>query len=88
MYKIKNDFFGHTITVAGLITGKDLINQLSDKKLGEELLISRTMLRNEGDLFLCNSSLEDVENSLGVKLTPVMQDGASFVMAVLGIKEV
>lgn len=88
VYKIKNDFFGHTITVAGLITGKDLINQLSDKKLGEELLISRTMLRSEGDLFLCNSSLEDVENSLGVKITPVMQDGASFVMAVLGIKEV
>ncbi len=88
VYKIENDFFGHTITVAGLITGKDLINQLSDRKLGEELLISRTMLRNEGDLFLCNSSLEDVEKSLGVKVTPVMQDGASFVMAVLGIKEV
>lgn len=88
VYKIENDFFGHTITVAGLITGKDLINQLSGKKLGEELLISRTMLRSEGDLFLCNSSLEDVENGLGVKVTPVMQDGASFVMAVLGIKEV
>ena len=88
VYKIENDFFGHTITVAGLITGKDLINQLSGKKLGEELLISRTMLRSEGDLFLCNSSLEDVEKGLGVKVTPVMQDGASFVMAVLGIKEV
>ena len=88
VYKIENDFFGHTITVAGLITGKDLISQLKDKELGEELLISRNMLRSEGDLFLCNSSFEDVENSLGVKLTPVMQDGASFAMAVLGIKEV
>ena len=85
VYKIENDFFGHTITVAGLITGKDLINQLSGKNLGEELLISRTMLRSEGDLFLCGSSLADVENGLGVKVTPVMQDGAGFVEALLGI---
>ena len=88
VYKVENDFFGHTITVAGLITGKDLISQLKNKKLGEELLISRNMLRSEGDLFLCNSSLEDVEKGLGVRVTPVMQDGASFAMAVLGIKEV
>lgn len=87
VYKIENDFFGHTITVAGLITGKDLIKQLNGKELGDELLISRTMLRSEGDLFLCNSSLEDVEKCLGVKVTPVMQDGASFAEAVLGIGE-
>ena len=87
VYKVKNDFFGHTITVAGLITGVDLMNQLRDKDLGQELLISRTMLRSERDLFLCSNSLEDVENSLGVKVTPVAQDGACFVMAVLGIKE-
>ena len=55
--------------------------------MGEELLISRTMLRSEGDLFLCGNSLKDVEGSLGVKVTPVAQDGACFVMAVLGIKE-
>jgi len=87
VYKIANDFFGHTITVSGLITGKDLVAQLRGKELGTELLISRTMLRSEGDLFLCNSSLTDVENSLGVKVTPVMQDGASFVEALLGIGE-
>ena len=88
VYKIENDFFGHTITVAGLITGKDLINQLKGKDLGEELLISKTMLRSEGDLFLCNSSLEDIKTELGVEITPVAQDGASFAMALLGIKEV
>ncbi len=87
VYKVKNDFFGHTITVAGLITGVDLKNQLKGKNLGEELLISRTMLRSEGDLFLCGNSLKDMEGSLGVKVTPVAQDGACFVMAVLGIKE-
>lgn len=85
IYKIENDFFGHSITVAGLITGIDLVNQLKGKDLGDELLISRTMLRSEGDLFLCNTSLENVENSLGVKLRTVEQDGASFVEALLGM---
>ena len=85
VYKVENDFFGHSITVAGLITGVDLINQLKDKSLGNELLISRTMLRSEGDLFLCDTSLTEVENSLGVKITPVAQDGASFVECLLGM---
>ena len=84
VYKIENDFFGHTITVAGLITGKDMINQLPGKELGEELLISRSMLRSEGDLFLCGTSLADAEKELGVKITPIDQNGADFVEGMLG----
>ena len=84
IYKIQNDFFGHTITVAGLITGKDLINQLKDKDLGEELLISRSMLRSEGDLFLCGTSIEEAEEALGVKITPIDQNGADLVEGMLG----
>ncbi|MDR2559305.1 MAG: DUF512 domain-containing protein [Oscillospiraceae bacterium] len=45
VYAIKNDFFGHSVTVAGLITGQDLINQLRSCDLGEELLIPTAMLR-------------------------------------------
>ena len=85
VYKIVNDYFGHSITVSGLITGVDLVNQLKNQYLGDELLISRSMLRSEGDLFLCNTSLADAENSLGVKITPVAQDGAAFVEGLLGI---
>lgn len=88
VYKIDNNFFGTTVTVSGLITGVDLIDQLKDKYLADELLISRSMLRDEGDLFLCQTSLEKVEKELGVKVTPVEQDGASFVECLLGIKEV
>lgn len=88
VYKILNDFFGHTITVSGLITGIDLINQLTGNDLGENLLISRTMLRSDGDLFLCGTSLSDLKNSLKVDISTVEQDGASFVEALLGIKEV
>ena len=85
VYRVKNDFFGHSITVSGLITGVDLINQLKDKDLGTELLISKSMLRSEGDLFLCSTSLEELQNTLGVKVTPIEQDGASFVEGLLGL---
>lgn len=84
VYKIKNDFFGHTITVSGLITGVDLISQLRGKDLGDELLISRSMLRSEGDLFLCGTSLIDLEKELGVKVTPIDQNGADLVDGLLG----
>ena len=88
MYEIKNDFFGHTITVSGLITGKDLINQLRNKDLGEALYISRSMLRADGDLFLCDTSLEQLRAELNVDVVPVEQDGACFVESLLNIKEV
>ena len=68
VYEIKNDFFGHSITVAGLITGADLIGQLKDKPLAKYLAVPSVMLRSEGDLFLDSISTEDVEKSLGVTL--------------------
>jgi NifB/MoaA-like Fe-S oxidoreductase len=88
VYKILNDFFGHTITVSGLVTGVDLINQLTGNDLGKELLISRSMLRTEGDLFLCGTSIEEIQKQLNVEIVTVEQDGASFVSSLLGIKEV
>ena len=39
VYAVVNDFFGHTIDVAGLITGRDLIAQLKGRELGARLLI-------------------------------------------------
>ncbi len=73
-YEIKNDFYGHSVTVAGLVTGGDLINQLRDKKLGEVLIIPDVMLRSEGDLFLDNISLEDAGKQLGVEIRTVRAD--------------
>ena len=58
--KITNEFFGTTVTVAGLLTGKDLKEQLSNKNLGQELLIPRVSLRNEGDKFLDDITLEEL----------------------------
>ena len=85
-YEIKNDFYGHSVTVAGLITGGDLINQLKDKKLGQELIIPDVMLRSEGDLFLDNVSLEDAERELGVKIRTVSTStGIELIKTILDI---
>ena len=75
VYPIRNEFFGETITVAGLVTGGDLIAQLRGKPLGKRLLIPQNMLRHGERVFLDDVSLDDVERELGVPVTPVAQDG-------------
>ena len=52
VYDIRNDFFGERITVSGLITGQDLIAQLSGQALGTSLLLPQNMLRSGEDYFL------------------------------------
>ncbi len=76
--KIKNEFFGDTVTVAGLITGADFKAQLKDLDLGDELLIPRVSLRNEGDKFLDDVTIEELSKELNVKVTPVEINGAVF----------
>lgn len=76
---IRNDFFGHTITVSGLVVGQDLVAQLQSKELGEALLIPRSMLRSEGDKFLDDMTLEAAETSLQVPIVPVSNDGYELV---------
>lgn len=85
VFECKNDFFGHSVTVAGLVTGQDLYNRLKDEDLGEELLIPCVMLRHEGDLFLDNMSIDELSDRLGVKITTVSNDGFEFVDKVLGL---
>ena len=71
---IKNNFLGETITVAGLITAGDLIDQLKGMDLGKELLIPRVML-NHDMIFLDDKTIEDVEKELNVKVITVENDG-------------
>lgn len=83
---IANDFFGHSIDVAGLITGQDLIAQLEGKPLGQRLLIPVNMLRHGGDVFLDDLHVSDVERALGVPVTVVEQDGFDLLDAMLDRK--
>ncbi|MBO7762166.1 MAG: DUF512 domain-containing protein [Clostridia bacterium] len=84
VYEIRNHWFGESVTVAGLLTGHDVAEQLAGLPLGEVLLLSRSMLRAEGDLFLCGMSPRELEEKLGVRIAFIGEDGAAFVDALLG----
>ncbi len=86
VYMIENEFFGPLITVSGLVTATDIINQIEGKNLGDELLIPEVMLRNEKDMFLDSITLSELEQKLNTKICTVSNDGYDFVDAVLGIK--
>lgn len=75
---IKNTFFGENITVSGLVTGGDIIEQLKGKNLGKYILIPITMLKHEEDVFLDNTSISDVEKALNVTVRVVPNDGYQF----------
>ena len=84
VYPIANRFFGETITVSGLITGGDLIDQLRGRELGERLLLPDNMLRAGERVFLDDVTVEQVEQALGVPVVPVEADsGFALVDAVL-----
>ena len=80
---IVNDFFGHTITVSGLVTAQDLIAQLKDRPtLGERVLIPANMLRHGEGVFLDDYTVEQVEQALGRRLTISETDGYSLCDAI------
>ena len=85
---IRNDFFGETITVAGLVTGQDLIAQLKEAQaqgtdLGETLLIPCNMLRSGEQVFLDDITVSQVEQALGLSVKAVEAEGQDFVDALL-----
>ncbi|MBQ3817337.1 MAG: DUF512 domain-containing protein, partial [Clostridia bacterium] len=82
---IKNNFFGGKISVAGLVTATDIIEQLKFTDIGEELLIPSVMLNNENEMFLDSITLEELSEKLGVKITPVNNDGYELISRILGI---
>ena len=80
---IKNNFFGEKITVSGLITGQDLTEQLSRRKLGDRLLIPCNMLRSGEDVFLDDITITELSEKLGKEIIVVDPGGADLVSAVL-----
>lgn len=80
---IQNNFFGEKITITGLITGQDIINQLKGKDLGDELIVTEVMLKSDADIFLDDVTLEDLEKALNVKVRKVGNGGVNFVNDIL-----
>lgn len=85
IYKIENNFFGEQITVSGLLTGKDLYEQLCDKPLGDVLLLPSNTLRSDGDLFLCGMSKDELSEKLSVNIDFCTDDGCDFISKIFGV---
>ncbi|MBE6786956.1 MAG: DUF512 domain-containing protein [Ruminococcaceae bacterium] len=81
---VRNDYFGESITVAGLITATDIENQLKGIDLGEQLLIPAVMLRSERDMFLDSVTVEELSKKLGVEIVVTEVDGYQMVDKILG----
>lgn len=79
---IENDFFGHTVTVSGLICGVDLIKNLKGKSF-DRLLITKSMLKADEDVFLDGVTLCDLEKELGASVVAVENDGFAFLEKLL-----
>ena len=83
--RIENHFFGKNITVAGLLTGQDIIAQsrLCVTANKTTLLLSRDILREAGDLTLDDMTVADIENQLNCKVVLVENNGKDFLKKLL-----
>lgn len=86
LYAIENTFFGPEITVTGLITGGDLIDQLSGKELGDYLILCKDMLKDDSDVFLDDITLDKVALELKTDIVVVENDGKQLIKAIIDDK--
>ena len=80
---IKNNFFGGGVNVSGLVCGCDIIEQLKDKPKADALVIPQSMLRDDDDIFLDDTTVKQVEDALGMPVTAVLNDGYDFIEKIL-----
>ncbi|MBE5881236.1 MAG: DUF512 domain-containing protein [Lachnospiraceae bacterium] len=85
---IRNDFFGETITVSGLVTGQDLLAQLLDVSqeeggLGDVVLLPSNMLRSGEQVFLDDMTISQISESLGTDVKVSEAEGGHLLEAIL-----
>ena len=83
LYRIKNNFFGEMITVSGLLTGKDIIEQLKGRELGEYLILPDSLLRNGETVLLDDVYVEDIERKLKTNIKISLNSAKSLVDKIL-----
>ena len=66
LFKVENKFFGPSVTVTGLLTGKDIVKTILGKTKADCLLVPSITLRNGSDVFLDNVTVKDLSESLGM----------------------
>ena len=87
VFGIRNDFFGESVTVSGLVTGKDVINQFKGKILPEILLMPEVMFRSGTEIMLDDVTIEELSKELGCKIKKIKTDGFSTVGEITGLSE-
>lgn len=78
VHPIVNDFFGHRITVSGLLTGQDIIKQLKHKNLGKCLMMPSNLLKSDEPVLLDDISVSDIEKALNINVVISDLDGNTF----------
>ena len=80
---VVNKFFGETVTVAGLVVGRDIVDTLRCRDdIGDVLLLPRVMLRETEDVFLDGMTLDELKRAVGKKIV-ITTDGYDFCQAML-----
>ncbi|MEY4520014.1 MAG: hypothetical protein RLZZ499_2614 [Cyanobacteriota bacterium] len=68
---LNSQYWGQEITVTGLLTGQDLLAGLSNKDLGDGILLPSLMLKHDDTKFLDDLTVADVSNQLAIPIFPV-----------------
>ena len=66
-FQIKNNFFGDSVTVAGLLAGKDILSQLEGQDLGSSVWTTYRILNDDQTLTLDDMTLDDLSNKLNTE---------------------
>ena len=85
---IRNDFFGDSVTVSGLVTAGDILKQTDGKGLGSALIMSGSMLREMDDIFLDGMRLPELAEKMGITVNPMpADDGEAFIEKLFELSE-
>ena len=83
VHAIRNDYFGGNVSVAGLVTGTDIIKQCKNDLHSDTLAVPEVMLRDEKDRFLDDITLPQLGEALGCRAICIPTDGAGCCRAYL-----
>ena len=83
VHPIRNDYFGGNVSVAGLVTGTDIIKQCRGKLQSGLLAVPEVMLRDEKDRFLDDVTLPQLAEALGCRVISIPTDGGGCCKACL-----
>lgn len=87
VYAIENEFFGSEITVSGLLTGRDIINQLQGKELGEYLMLPDSLLRNDTSTLLDDVDISEIEAALNIPIKITLNSGRALLYNMFNLEE-